>query len=720
MHRPTEPHQKDKPWLFFGKPKKETSEDHFVYEVDFDGVSHFIRIEVHQRHRKVTEEPEIMKVQKKWWDAEEEVSPTLAYSPEVAATKLDTQPEDEKMDGKPGETAGAKSSPAKKKLRTEQILQGNFENQPGPGNFPIVNLGGVGDCGWRTLAYGIAYVNSKNFTKDPEEETRIKSRICEVGAILRTQVTRSLLNREDWHVAWAKDPSATVRTEGGPVATTVAQFRDSLTREHRWICGMTLQETALVKRINVVVFEMVQGCWKRTGLIFGTQQNHHKVKTVVLVLHLGHYYSVKASTIPSAWLDPEGVKWCTLGFKASGYFARGGGALGFCTPEKAKVTNSISSGKNGLSRLIGTCSSKKSVQQLLKTASSLRSGSSTGNDKGSTSKQLLLRTASSLRSRSTESRGNSKSPMIIKDKGNKPQPQTVEIWKCSVCDWEIAGTMAGTRGKIRYHRKLHDFTGSVKLISRGPLQPIPFSKIGDSGCSFRCPWCGLGTDAKGRLLKLSKKFHASACLHKPPGKFSLWQFHMWGKFGPKHAKGQFRKAADRYAELGHKPIKCEWKVPNNKNCRHAWVCAVCNASSVSSRYALCAKCPGEVAFESQAFWVGLSDTNLKDEVMKKIDNDALCERVDLMLSKYQPDKIRGHVVRRVKILDMKKSCVRWCSVCNATNRSYNKIFYRPCTGKLAVKGLKFWQRLRMQGDDEDLLKLMKHSDQAKIRSYLQE
>ena len=174
------------------------------------------------------------------------------------------------MEGKPGDNAGSKTSPAKKKLRVAKTLQGNFENQPGPGNFPLVNLGGVGDCGWRTLAFGIAYVNSKNFTKDPEEEPRIKSRICEVGAILRTQVTHSLLNREDWQVAWAKDPSATIRTEGagGPVATTVAEFKESLRRENRWVCGMTLQETALVKRINVVVFELVQDCWKRTGLIF--------------------------------------------------------------------------------------------------------------------------------------------------------------------------------------------------------------------------------------------------------------------------------------------------------------------------------------------------------------------------------------------------------------------------------------------------------------------
>ena len=112
------------------------------------------------------------------------------------------------------------------------------------------------------------------------------------------------------------------------------------------------------------------------------------------------------------------------------------------------------------------------------------------NDKGSTSKKLLLRTASSLRSGSSLGRGKSRSPKIIKDTGNKPQP--VEIWKCSVCEWEIAGTMAATRGKIRYHRKLHDFTGSVRLIPRGPMQPVLFSQIGDSGCSFRCPWCGLG------------------------------------------------------------------------------------------------------------------------------------------------------------------------------------------------------------------------------------
>ena len=152
-------------------------------------------------------------------------------------------------------------------------------------------------------------------------------------------MTHSLLSRDDWQVAWARDPSATVRTEGGPVASTVAEFKESLKRDTRWICGMTLQETALVKRINVVVFEMIQDCWKRTGLIFGSQQNHHKLKTVVLVLHLGHCYSVKASSIPAAWLGPEGVKWCTLGHKDTGYFARGGAVHHLAGPAELELIN---------------------------------------------------------------------------------------------------------------------------------------------------------------------------------------------------------------------------------------------------------------------------------------------------------------------------------------------------------------------------------------------
>ena len=285
------------------------------------------------------------------------------------------------------------------------------------------------------------------------------------------------------------------------------------------------------------------------------------------------------------------------------------------------------------------------------------------------------------------------------------------MWSLS---WfRIAGSVRGSS---------FDFKGSVRLISRGPAQPVPFTKKDDDCCSFRCPWCGLGIAAKGRVLKLSKKQHANTCSRKPFGKVSPWQFHLWGRYGAHTAKGKQLKADVRFSGLGHKPIRCEWKVPNNRHCRHAWVCAVCNASSVSTRAGLCAKCPGKVAFESQAFWVGLADTKLKDELLKKINNDDICEKVNLILSKHQPDKIRGHVVRRVKLLDLKKGHVRWCCVCNATNRfsSSNKVFYRPCTGRLAVKGLKFWQSLRKQGDDEELLKQMNHSDQSKIRSYLQE
>ena len=155
------------------------------------------------------------------------------------------------------------------------------------------------------------------------------------------------------------------------------------------------------------------------------------------------------------------------------------------------------------------------------------------------------------------------SPKIIKDDGN--QAKQIEIWRCEICDWEICGTMKGTRGKIRYHRKLHGFQGSVRLVSRGCLQPIPFKKVDDTCKAFRCPWCGLGICASGRVLKLSKKHHSSSCPRRPSGKITPWQFHLWGTFGPSKAKCKFLKADVRYQGLGHKPIRCEWRVKNNKH-----------------------------------------------------------------------------------------------------------------------------------------------------------
>lgn len=58
-------------------------------------------------------------------------------------------------------------------------------SERGPGNFKILDLGGTGDCGYRCVAYGIAFWNHKEFKGKIAEEAQFRSKIVEIGAVLK-------------------------------------------------------------------------------------------------------------------------------------------------------------------------------------------------------------------------------------------------------------------------------------------------------------------------------------------------------------------------------------------------------------------------------------------------------------------------------------------------------------------------------------------------------
>ena len=117
------------------------------------------------------------------------------------------------------------------------------------------------------------------------------------------------------------------RTENGEVADDIKAFEASLRREQRWICGLTMQAAATLKRINVVVWEWKQNQWCRTGLVLcdHSEEQSLKRKTVALVLDAGHYYVLKTASVPQEWLSTQAVLWCNRATKEkqqAGYFAR--------------------------------------------------------------------------------------------------------------------------------------------------------------------------------------------------------------------------------------------------------------------------------------------------------------------------------------------------------------------------------------------------------------
>ena len=239
-HRPSEPNGRNKPWLFYGKlvdPEAGVKTLDHSYELEGDDGVQFLRITAHQRRKK--EETEMLDFRPCWWD------PTQRFEPEVAATVLEITPDSQEK------SSPLKTSPAKKKARTT----GFDPSLPGPGQFPMVNLGGSGDCGWRCLACGLAAANTKSWQGDADEEGRFVAKIKQVGGMLRTQAVHSLLSRKDWEAAWAKDDRATELTEDGAVAENIVDFKACLARENRWVCGLTISEISKLKNLNIVIFE---------------------------------------------------------------------------------------------------------------------------------------------------------------------------------------------------------------------------------------------------------------------------------------------------------------------------------------------------------------------------------------------------------------------------------------------------------------------------------
>ena len=198
----------------------------------------FLRITAHQRKKK--EEAEALDVKPHWWD------PTQRFEPEIAPTVMEVSQE---SNGSP-----VKVSPAKKKAKKAGV----DPSMPGPGQFPLVNLGGSGDCRWRCLAFCLAAANTKCWKDNPAEEKNFTSKIKEVAGLLRNQAVHSLLGRTDWEQAWAKDDRATELTEDGKAAENVTDCKKSLARENRWICGLTISEVSQIKKLNVVIFEWVK------------------------------------------------------------------------------------------------------------------------------------------------------------------------------------------------------------------------------------------------------------------------------------------------------------------------------------------------------------------------------------------------------------------------------------------------------------------------------
>ena len=718
VYRPTEPSGKNRPWIFYGKPKDGVMQSNYTYAIPAEGKNdseQYIRISTHSRHRKMQDEDiEYLENKKKWWDVE--VAATLRFEPEVAPTVPDS-PEAMQVDDK-----NEKTSPAKKKMRKLKDL--DITKRAGPGGHKLEDLGGCGDCAYRCIAYGLAYLNAKGFTKDPAEEEKVKSKVKELGQVLRVQAVTQLLTKDTlWQESWAQDDTATECTEAGAVPTKLEQFKVALKREQCWACGLTLQVISNIKKVNLIVFEDKANQWIRTGLITCEDGASTKTrKSLVLVLHEGHYYLVKALSVDAGWLSTDDVVWCSKSKRPRGFFSRGGVAMGQ-TPSKNSFAD--------LEELCKPCSTVptpgKATPKVLK-------------DNGSD--VHALRACSSKRSPWTQPGKSSGHRPIKKDLGILSKIRT---WTCKICGFRLEGiSYKEIRGKIDYHlHRVHEaryreiVSETKKLGMKIPglsmkhiAQPILSEEVPKGFASFECPWCGLGIpdDIKGLVAKKSKRLHLQSCKKRPRKIPPLWKFHHDGirkmRGGPKNEAGTDLTGHFGFEAMGHKPVrvKVQHLATYHKGRftrRSGWFCKSCLACTIGSPEALRKKCKGNWAHKNCTFWKAVHIGGGIASALKHIENEDIKQWIKATSSQTTGRVDHGHQLVRV-LINHKKKFGQVCRICNAASYGSITSFYSRCKGKLAARSLKFWQAVEKQGNLEETLALMSENVGTEVKKWIQQ
>ena len=664
---PKPPNGKFKTWAVQGYVKSDPLKKNFAYQIKCGSKDCNITIYRWQKQRKPRAEDKEQDKQIKgsrWWSADmsdpieesNEVSPTLRYSPEVAATVMDVDEGDK--DGAGESQAGKRSpadvskneSPKKKKTKTaakiaspEATLQGGSQ---GPLGSILLNLGGGGDCGWRSLAWSFATANKTPSEKAIDTiETLATTLRIKVVNFLKTNCTR-------WKDSWCPDDKATALTEDGEPARDYETFLTVLDRPRRWLCGLGLTAAALQMKCNIIIWQFDgkasetfdQSKWRRAAIIKGCRgSDNGRSKIVALVLHRGHYFALRLPPLRKAWprewlVTPEeadkSIPVSQDVEEAAGLTSvcRGGGdgAECFQTPIKAKVS--------------------KDIERMLRSFSSKGTSSKDEHDEV----ERMLRTCSSIATGGKCSTNKVKKH-VLKSK----------TWTCPVCQetlpldkWKRPGHIIADHLSRRHTAIYNNAVEENRKINRrgagmgiaGLVKHVTFQTMDKSKwpeeAEFICPYCDkvlpwLGgkrsqKHGRGYLVRLSKKHHLRFdCKFRHEKKdVTLRQYYLdyMAKFGQllgTNTKWYMQsKYIEKAKERGHDPAvfifeKRQFK--NRSKHQHQMVCTLCRkglsfgdrgndrCKGVASR---CAFNPGRV------FWAHVTLNKKKKEVMEKLGMTA--------------------------------------------------------------------------------------------------
>jgi hypothetical protein len=127
-----------------------------------------------------------------------------------------------------------------------------------------------------------------------------------------------LLNIDtSWKESWCPDPKWNKITEDGIPATTLNEFEQVITREHRWICHFGLQASCCLKRVRIAIWRMTSSGWVKIA-VMKPKEKSEKAPVLGLVLAGGHYFALvrtsEKSGLPNEWAQKPGpCMWQTAG-----------------------------------------------------------------------------------------------------------------------------------------------------------------------------------------------------------------------------------------------------------------------------------------------------------------------------------------------------------------------------------------------------------------------
>ena len=630
----TQPKRKDKPWTFRGRIAGQINTRSFAYEIpakDDTEKAVYIHISRWEKRRKADEEVKPI-TGALWWsknnsyadDPIEEDSITQTW-PEtgVPPTVVDSSPdgadgaekmvEDDAMNGK-NKTAPDGNSPPKKKSRQEKKpdVDKVVGGAPGPEingtRTTVIDTGGKGDCGWRSLSFAVAGLNSTSATDES-----LVDRLGTLSKAMQAKVTTYLVNhRKLWEDSWAPETKTNTVMEDGPIPTTVAEYCEAIRRPQRWMDGMLLASAAVLQKINIVIWTKRNGSWCRIAVL-KSGPDWKKAPTVPLILSRGHYVTLRLRKggWPKEWVsDVTDETPCSQGIDTQ--YTDLNPILGragmLCTPhDKIRKRKQIDQEADQVDDLLRTCSSRCTSVAACRSVDCKvhRGDQAMQNIAADLDVSNLLRSCSPVRKASPgdqEVSANKKrirAPnMRIVHNGSRKE------WTCPICSVVLNVAKGDTIDRKAVQSHIRDTHRDLWLQNKeenakkgkknsdlGLRQlawPVPFKKRNEDKAElpqFICPYCDLclprfeepNPHKRRYLARISKKKHLAECAEAPVG-IGLDKMHkdFAAKFSVKFFSSKRKTAAQKKVE--EKPKK-RIRAPNEKikdvEDRKEWTCPIC-------------------------------------------------------------------------------------------------------------------------------------------------